>query len=81
MTTEKELTKNEFDQTHTWFLSARDDDKNVSVCTCRKCGLLRVQTLSGCFYFTQMSGPFIRCRWQPGKEDDAAPVAQEEEVK
>lgn len=33
----------------------------VQVSTCEKCGLLRLKTLSGEYYFVKFSEPYLHC--------------------
>jgi hypothetical protein len=57
----------ELDRTHDWHPVAGDFVNLPAVDTCRKCGLLRLKTLSGKFYFTQIGPPYVRCRWLAGE--------------
>jgi len=54
----------ELDKTHDWLRMVGGE---ADVDTCLKCGLLRLTTLSGQFYFTQISGEVTRCKWRAGE--------------
>lgn len=51
---------------HVWRTVIREMHGEFS--TCSKCGLSRLVTLSGIFYFVQFSEPFLQCR-SPYREE------------
>jgi hypothetical protein len=44
---------------HAWRIVVTDG--SIAFATCLKCGLARVKTLTGEFYFVQWAKPFLQC--------------------
>lgn len=57
-------------QLHTWIFTAFGPHANVE--TCEKCGLLRIATLNGEFFFTRLDRQFAQCPMPWRKAAEAA---------